>query len=65
MQKVRLLLVLRMLIELITALEAFKTATSGKLPKYLELTAETNNSKDELKEANGETSVEYDYAFTE
>lgn len=48
-----------------TALEAFKTATSGKLPKYLELTAETNNSKDELKEANGETSVEYDYAFTE
>jgi len=48
-----------------TALKAFKTATSGKLPKYLELTAETNNSKDELKEANGETSVEYDYAFTE
>ena len=35
------------------------------MPKYLELTAETNNSKDELKEANGETSVEYDYAFTE
>ena len=48
-----------------TALEAFKTATSGKLPKYLELTAETNNSKDELKDENGETSVEYQYAFTE
>ena len=47
-----------MLIELIqlgAALAAFKAATSGKLPKYLELTAETNNSKDELvdKDANG------------
>jgi len=46
------------------ALAAFKEKT-GKLPKYLELTAQTNNSKDELKEGNGETSVEYDYAFTE
>ena len=46
------------------ALTAFSNKT-GKLPKYLELTAQTNNSKDELKEANGETSVEYDYAFTE
>ena len=32
----------------------------------LVLKAQTNNSKDELKEGeNGETSVEYDYAFTE
>lgn len=46
------------------ALTAFSNKT-GKLPKYLELTAQTNNSKDELKEENGETSVEYDYAFTE
>lgn len=56
-----------MLIELIQyreALTAFSNKT-GKLPKYLELTAQTNNSKDELKEENGETSVEYDYAFTE
>jgi len=46
------------------ALEAFKQKT-GKLPKYLELKAQTNSSKDELKAENGETSVEYDYAFTE
>lgn len=48
---------------------AFKEKT-GKLPKYLELTAEINNSKDELvdkdgKETSVERSVEYDYAFTE
>ena len=51
------------------ALAAFKEKT-GKLPKYLELTAEINNSKDELvdkdgKETSVERSVEYDYAFTE
>ena len=46
------------------ALTVFKEKT-GKLPKYLELTAKTNSSKDELKEESGETSVEYDYAFTE
>lgn len=46
------------------ALTVFKKKT-GKLPKYLELTAKTNSSKDELKEESGETSVEYDYAFTE
>lgn len=46
------------------ALTAFRNKT-GKLPKYLELTAQTNSSKDELKEESGETSVEYDYAFTE
>ena len=50
---------------IMTALDAFKTATSGKLPQYLVLKAETNNSKDELKDENGETSVEYQYAFTE
>jgi len=48
-----------------SALNAFSSKTEGKLPKYLVLKAQTNNSKDELKEENGETSVEYDYAFTE
>ena len=42
----------------------FKEKT-GKLPQYLVLKAETNSSKDELKDENGETSVEYQYAFTE
>ena len=46
------------------ALYQFKEKT-GKLPQYLVLKAETNSSKDELKDENGETSVEYQYAFTE
>lgn len=46
------------------ALDAFKEKT-GKLPQYLELTAQTNNSKDELIGENGETSVEYQYIFKE
>ena len=47
-----------------SALSVFKEKT-GKLPQYLVLKAETNSSKDELKDENGETSVEYQYAFTE
>lgn len=47
-----------------SALYQFKEKT-GKLPQYLVLKAETNSSKDELKDENGETSVEYQYAFTE
>ena len=52
-----------------TALAAFKEKT-GELPKYLELTAEINDSKDELVDKDGkktsvERSVEYQYAFTE
>ncbi len=51
------------------ALAAFKEKT-GELPKYLELTAEINDSKDELVDKDGkktsvERSVEYQYAFTE
>ena len=47
-----------------SALSKFKEKTT-KLPQYLVLKAETNSSKDELKAENGETSVEYQYAFTE
>ena len=50
-----------MLIELIQLeqLLLHLSEKTGKLPKYLELTAETNNSKDELVDKDGkETSVE-------
>lgn len=47
-----------------SAIYQFKEKT-GKLPQYLVLKAETNSSKDELKEENGESSVEYEYPFKE
>lgn len=47
-----------------SAIYQFKEKT-GKLPQYLVLKAETNSSKDELKEKNGESSVEYEYPFKE
>ena len=57
-------------IQLVQLLMRLSSKTEGKLPKYLVLKAQTNNSKDELvdkdrKELRMKRSVEYDYAFTE